>query len=100
MTNERGVCPICNGTGHMPCPDNMRKYGLSNGWYGYRIDDDTVTCRNCGGQTMYGKPSGTVLLNKAGVPCVHEYSSYSKGRCYTGYVCIHCGDSYDIDSGD
>ena len=96
----KGVCPVCNGTGHMPCPDHLRQYGVSNGWYGYRAEDDTVTCNNCGGQYMYGTPRGEVSLNKNGEPCKHHYSSKNVGRCLTEYTCEHCGDRYQIDSGD
>lgn len=97
---ERGTCPVCNGTGHMYCPDNIRQYGVRNGWYGYRAEDDTVTCTNCGGQTMGGRAFGTVRLRKDGTPCKHEYVGHNKGRCWTGYTCKHCGDTYDIDSSD
>lgn len=95
-----GICPICNGTGHMPCPDNIRTYGKRNGWYGYRADDDTVDCTNCGAQYQFSKPSGQVPLNKEGNPCVHDYDGFNAGRCYTKYVCKHCPDVYHIDSGD
>lgn len=97
---ELGTCPVCNGTGHMPCPDHLRNYGQKNGWYGYRAEDDTVTCNNCGGQRMYGTPSGKVPLNKKGEPCTHKYSGRTIGRCLTEYICEHCGDKYQIDSGD
>lgn len=98
---EQGICPVCNGTGHMPCPDNLRHYGQINGWFGYRAEDDTVTCNNCGGQKMFGKPTGKVNLRRDnGQPCVHEYSGTEIGRCYTRYVCKHCGDTHNIDSGD
>jgi hypothetical protein len=97
---QMGTCPVCNGSGHMPCPDRLRDYGKKNGWYGYREEDDTVTCTNCGGQTMYGKPTGKVLLRPDGTPCTHEYVGVTRGRCYTVYTCKHCGSSYDIDSGD
>lgn len=96
----KGICPVCNGTGHKPCPDNLRAYGAKNGWYGYRASDDTVTCDNCGGQYMYGNPSGEVNLNKDGVPCTHEYTSETIGRCYHRHICKHCGDTFHIDSGD
>lgn len=101
MREGYGVCPLCNGTGHMPCPDSLRGYGQRNGWYGYRAEDDTVTCTNCGGQTMYGRATGEVPLRKdTGEPCVHEYDYKLLGRCYHGYTCKHCGYSYEIDSGD
>ena len=97
-----GICPCCNGTGHMPCPnEQIRGYGVKNGWYGYRAEDDTVDCTNCGGQYMFGKPTGKVRLRPDGTPCKHEYS-YSKGRwnCTHDYKCVHCSDTYMIDSGD
>ena len=94
------TCPVCNGSGHMPCPDNLRDYGRKYGWYDYRAEDDTVKCTNCGGQYMYGRPSGKVRANKDGAPCTHSYTSKTVGRCLTQYTCTHCGDSYQIDSGD
>ena len=94
------MCPVCNGTGQRPCPDHLRKYGVSNGWYGYRAEDDTVHCDNCGSQYMFGKPTGQVKLNREGVPCKHNYTGKTVGRCLTQYTCEHCGDSYQIDSGD
>ena len=97
---EKGTCPVCNGTTRKPCPDNLREYGQKNGWYGYDKADNTVTCDNCGGQTMYGKPTGVTYLRKDGTPCKHEYKSEKRGNCYYKYTCIHCGYAYDIDSGD
>jgi hypothetical protein len=49
---------------------------------------------------MYGSPKGEVRLNTDGAPCNHHYTSQSDGRCLTGYTCKHCGDRYQIDSGD
>jgi hypothetical protein len=95
-----GTCPACNGTGHMPCPDRLRDGGQKYGWYGYRAEDDTVACTNCGAQTMYGRASGQVLLRPDGTPCLHEYESRTIGRCLTRYTCKHCQSSYEIDSGD
>ena len=97
---KKGICPVCNGTGHQPCPDNCREYGVKYGWYGYRTDDDTITCTNCGGQYMFGKITGEVPLNKDGNPCVHEYQGKKVGNCLTEYTCIHCDDKHQIDSGD
>jgi DNA-directed RNA polymerase subunit RPC12/RpoP len=98
---KTGTCPVCNGTKHMPCPDNLRVYGQKNGWYGYRAEDDTVDCTNCGSQYMFGKPSGVVRLREDGTPCVHEYvSSAGRWRSTTDYKCKHCGDTFMIDSGD
>ncbi len=94
------TCPVCNGTGKMPCPERLRSYGKQYGWYGYDAETDTVDCTNCGAQYMYGRPSGKVRANKDGAPCTHSYTSSTVGRCLTQYTCIHCGDSYQIDSGD
>ena len=100
MHDGYGTCPVCNGSGHRPCPDDLRAYGAKNGWYGYRAEDDTVTCNNCGGQTMFGRATGQVKLRADGEPCTHEYTGRNAGRCYTIYTCKHCNHSYDIDSGD
>mgnify|MGYP003351192026 CR=1 FL=1 len=96
----KGICPVCNGSGHRPCPDNLRDYGVKYGWYNYRAEDDTVTCNNCGGQYMFGQPTGEVPLRSEGTPCKHEYTSATVGRCLTRYTCKHCKSSYEIDSGD
>ncbi len=96
-----GTCPICNGSGRKPCPDEeTRGYGKRNGWFGYSAEDDCVDCDNCGAQYMYSKPKGVVRLNKDGVPCTHKYTGQNAGRCYTRYVCKNCGDTHHIDSGD
>jgi DNA-directed RNA polymerase subunit RPC12/RpoP len=67
---------------------------------GYDQATDTLPCTNCGGQYMYGSPKGQVRLRDNGEPCVHEYTSQTVGRCLTEYTCKHCGDRYQIDSGD
>lgn len=94
--SEVGVCPICNGTGRRPAGDNQYKHVIS----GYDKETDTFGCNNCGGQYMYGTPRGEVRLNSEGVPCTHHYISKNVGRCLTEYTCKHCGDRYQIDSGD
>lgn len=94
------TCPVCDGTGRMPTPDNLRGYGERFGWYGYSHDDDKVTCNNCGGQTMSGHPTGKSRLREDGTPCIHEVVSTNLGRCFNRYTCKHCGYSYDIDCGD
>lgn len=93
---EHGVCPVCNGNGRVPAGDHRYKSVIA----GYDKNTDTFGCMNCGGQYMYGSPKGTVKLNKSGVPCTHRYSSKTVGRCLTEYTCEHCGDRYQIDSGD
>ena len=75
----KGTCPVCNGTGK---------------------SEDGRECNNCGGQQMYGRGTGQVNLRQDGTPCKHEYKSTTIGRCLTEYKCIHCGDRYQVDSGD
>lgn len=94
------VCPVCNGSGHMPCPDANRQYGIKFGWFGYRASDDTINCTNCGGQYQNGTPTGAVKDRPDGTPCTHSYTSKRVRNCLTGYTCDHCGDYYDIDSSD
>ncbi len=98
MRNGYGVCPVCNGSSRMPAHGNMKKY--ANVIAGYDKNNDTVACNNCGGQGMYGHPTGEVPLRSDGTPCKHEYKGVGRGRCYTVYTCIHCNHRYDIDSGD
>lgn len=92
----KGVCPVCNGTCRIPAGDNKYKNVIG----GYDKETDTFECRNCGGQYMYSRPKGEVNLRPDGTPCKHEYKSTTVGRCLTEYNCIHCGDRYQIDSGD
>ena len=94
------TCPVCSGTKRMPCPDHLRQYGLSNGWYEYDKADDTIECGNCGRQYMFSKATGKVGVNRDGVPCTHDYDGETVSNCYHKYVCRHCGDTYHIDSGD
>lgn len=91
---EMGICPVCNGTGRAPASSSPYSR------YDYDKATDTIACRNCGGQTMSLKPTGKVRLRPDGTPCHHSYKGYEAGRCYTTYVCEHCGDRYSIDSGD
>ena len=93
---ERGTCPVCNGSGRKPAGDYRYKHVVA----AYDAATDTLACTNCGGQYMYGSPKGQVPLNKDGVPCTHSYTSRNVGRCLTEYTCEHCGDRYQIDSGD
>ena len=94
----KGICPVCNGTGRIPVPETSQRYKTVVA--GYDSDSDTFPCQNCGGQKMFGRPTGEVKLREDGTPCKHEYESEKLGRCYTGYTCKHCGDYYDVDSGD
>lgn len=93
---EYGVCPVCNGSGRVSAGDNKYKHVLA----GYDKDTDTLSCTNCGGQYMYGRPTGKVPLRPDGTPCKHEYTSTTVGRCLTRYTCKHCESSHEIDSGD
>jgi hypothetical protein len=99
MTNsntlKEGICPACNGTTRVPASGSSRKVVR-----GYCIDTDTFPCCNCGGQRMFGSPSGKVPLRKDNTPCMHSYKGRGAGHCYTIYTCEHCNDSYSIDSGD
>lgn len=92
------ICPCCNGTRRVALPERSRSY--KSVIAGYDSATDTIPCKNCGGQYMYGTPTGLVALNSSGAPCTHTYSSANVGRCLTRYTCIHCKDSYTIDSGD
>jgi hypothetical protein len=94
---EKGTCPECNGSTRVP-------YNLNPSWKrviaGYDAATDTLPCSNCGGQYMFGRPTGKVPLNLLGNPCTHVYKGRNAGRCLTEYTCTECGDRYQIDSGD
>lgn len=93
---EYGVCPVCNGSGRVAAGDSPYKHVIA----GYDRSTDTFNCTNCGGQYMMLHPTGKVRLNKEGEPCKHTYKSRTVGRCLHEYTCEHCGDRYQIDSGD
>lgn len=93
---EKGTCPVCSGTTRVPAGDNKYKNVIA----GYNKETDTFPCTNCGGQYMWGRPTGEVQLNKDGVPCTHQYVSKNVGRCLTEYFCVNCSDRHQIDSGD
>ena len=93
---SRGVCPVCNGTLRM----SAKGYSYKSVYSGYDEYTDTMPCNNCGAQYMYGTATGEVRLRPDGTPCKHEYTSKTVGRCLTEYKCTHCGDTYQIDSGD
>ena len=88
-----GVCPVCSGSKRQPAGDFRFTHT-------YDKETDTVACQNCGGQTMWGKPTGLVPLRPDGTPCSHEYKGVEAGRCYVRYICKHCSDVYGIDSSD
>jgi hypothetical protein len=92
------ICPVCNGSGRVPVPEDQQRY--KHVYAGYDAATDTLGCTNCGGQYMYGTPRGKVRANKEGKPCRHKYTSKTVGRCLTEYTCEHCGDRFQIDSGD
>lgn len=93
---ENNTCPACQGTTRKPAGD----YKYKNVIAGYDPATDSLPCTNCGGQYMYGRPTGKVKLNLAGQPCLHVYQSQTVGRCLTEYTCVECKDRYQIDSGD
>jgi hypothetical protein len=98
MKKNYGICPVCNGSKRKPVSAESQRYKMVTS--GYDPVTDTFPCTNCGGQYMLGQPSGEVGLRNDGAPCVHEYESVTRGRCYTEYTCKHCGDRHSIDSGD
>lgn len=79
QNKTHGTCPVCGGT---------------------KKDEKNQECRNCGGQTMRAMASGYAKLRPDGEPCIHQYSGEYLSRSYRRYTCNHCGDIYDIDSGD
>ena len=89
-------CPCCNGTGRKPAGDNK----WCNSIAGYDKETHTLSCTNCGGQTMSCRGTGKVNARPDGTPCKHEYTYKYLGRCYHDYTCKHCDYSYSIDSGD
>ena len=93
---EKGTCPVCSGSGRVPAGETQYKNVLA----GYDAKTDTLECRNCGGQYMFGRPTGLVSVDFGGQPCVHEYTSQNVGRCLAEYTCKFCNDRYQIDSGD
>lgn len=95
------LCPVCSGTGRQPINPHSPQ-GMSSKRYDrtFAPENNTIACRNCGGQTVLGQPTGRTRLRPDGTPCIHEYKGERKGSCYVVYTCIHCGYSYDIDSGD
>jgi len=96
MNMEKGTCPVCSGSGRRPAGDNKYKNVIA----GYDAKDDTFPCNNCGGQYMFGRPTGVVSMDHSGQPCVHSYLGKTIGRCLTEYTCVHCGEKHTIDSGD
>jgi len=95
-TRLTGTCPVCNGSARIAAPDDRYKTVYS----GYDAAANTLPCKNCGGQTMYGRATGQVPLRPDGTLCQHSYISRNAGRCYTIYTCEHCSHYYNIDSSD
>lgn len=93
------VCVKCGGTTRLAPDDGVRQYLPHIA--GYRSNDDTVPCDNCGGQTMSNRGTGRTRVDPAtGAGCLHSYRHQRGGNCYHIYTCTKCGDRYDIDSGD
>lgn len=90
-----GICPVCNGTKRVAVSPDQHRFSA-----GYSAIDHTIPCQNCGGQYMFSVPTGLVWHNKDDKPCTHEYQGHKIGNCLHEYRCIHCGDTYQIDSGD
>ena len=96
MTINLVTCPVCNGSKRKSATNRTYKSYI----VGYDSETDTIPCTNCGGQYMYGEPTGQVKVNKSNLPCKHRYTTKEIGRCLTQFTCIECGDIYQIDSGD
>ena len=91
---NQATCPACNGTGRRSA-DGI-KWGSILASYDEATN--TLSCQNCGGQTMTCVGTGVVPLRKDGTPCLHEYKGHQAGNCYIEYTCVHCGDCHGIDS--
>lgn len=122
MTATLGTCPACEGTLRRPVPESSRRYIKHNARWGHwgiagyqpagpgpfvheqGYEGGTLPCCNCGGQTMFGKPTGQVPLRADGTPCLHDYAGVSTPeetrRCIHRRECRGCGHRYTIDSGD
>lgn len=92
------TCTVCLGTGRVPVSQEFERHKKYIS--GYDPVTDTFGCDNCGAQYMMGRATGVVKPNRAGEACVHQYTSRNIGRCLHEYVCRHCNDYYQIDSGD
>jgi len=96
--NSSAICPLCNGTTRIALQEYLRGYikVLST----YDANTDTIMCKNCGGQEMYGVATGRVNLNRYGEPCLHRYKVYRIGQCLHRNKCLDCDSQFDIDSSD
>ena len=95
---EQGTCPVCTGTKRRAVPAECEAY--KDIMSGYDKITDTLACDNCGGQVMYGTPTGIVNLREDGTTCIHEYTKTKIGNCYHRFTCKHCSFIFSIDSGD
>lgn len=97
-TPDEATCPVCVGTLRIPIPEASRKWVDILG--GYDVTTDTLPCNNCGAQHMFGVSMGKVFTrNVTSEACVHEYTGTKIGNCLYQYDCIHCPETYVIDSG-
>jgi hypothetical protein len=94
---NRGECPCCNGTGRTTPAEGTKYLSVMAG---YDKVNNTLPCNNCGAQYMFGKSTGHVKLDHDCEPCHHFYVGKDVGRSRTKYICRHCDESYEIDSGD
>jgi len=96
---ETGTCPVCEGE----CSVTAIRSIWNSNTRGYVETATNVPCTNCGGQYMFGTPSGMSPLNKEGVPCKHSYTRPDVGyrsSTYSVTRCEHCNDKLTVDSGD
>lgn len=118
----QGTCPACDGTTRIPVGEQSRRYLRYNARWGHwgiagyqpagpgpfvdgqGYEGGTLPCTNCGGQTMFGTPTGLVPLRADGTPCLHTYAEHStpqeRQRGAHRYRCTGCGERNTIDSGD
>lgn len=89
------TCPVCNGTKRQHYEGEYKDLVA-----GFDKATSTIPCQNCGGQYMFGSPTGLVRHNKDNLPCTHSYKGISSKNCLHVSQCIHCGDTFEIDSGD
>ena len=87
------LCPICQGTKRQKLRDDEKAFSWNRG----KEDQD---CRNCGGQYMFGTPTGYTKKDPiTGLGCPHSYTAKTVGNCLTEYTCTFCGTKHQIDSG-
>lgn len=98
MSAHLTTCPVCAGSLRQSAGDGPYRMWAA----GYRADDNSIPCQNCGGQKMFGRPTGSVPARPDGTPCTHTYRVVQHDRYAHVHscVCTECGDTFELDSGD